>query len=251
MPMVERLRSASLRISALARSEATANQLRDRGADVLTTPNDIGSAADVLCVCVLDDEQVAAVLRGADGALVSMRPGSQVVIHTTGSPRLAEQLQTEAPDGVEVLDAPVSGTAADVTAGQLTVLIGGTEAGVEAVRPILSVYAAPVLRVGRLGDGQRTKLVNNALFAAHVKLADDAIQLATQLGLTRATALSALQQSSGRSFGVEVLAATPDGVSEGLGEFLDKDIATVEKLATDLGIGLGDLGRIASWWRRH
>ena len=249
MPMVERLRAAGLPVVAVVRRPELADQLRELGVDVVTRPADAGAAADVLIECVFDDHQVEDVLLGPDGALTAMRPGAVVVVHTTGSPALAVRLQDAAPEGVSVMDVPVSGHASDISAGHITLLAGGTAAALDAARPALATYGDPIVHLGPLGAGQKVKLLNNVLFAVNVRLAGEIYGLAAAIGVDAPAALDAIGESSGRSFGLAMAARDPEHVYEQLREFLDKDVATVEDLATELGIDLGLPGAIAHWWR--
>jgi 3-hydroxyisobutyrate dehydrogenase-like beta-hydroxyacid dehydrogenase len=84
--------------------------------------------------------------------------------------------------------------------------VGGAEADVERVRPVLGAYGDPVLYVGPLGAGQGVKLVNNALFAANIGLLADAVRLGERLGVDEAVLLTALPHGSAAS---RALAALP------------------------------------------
>ncbi|MET0145989.1 MAG: NAD(P)-dependent oxidoreductase, partial [Ilumatobacteraceae bacterium] len=249
LPMVQRLRAAGMPVVAVARRRELVDQVRAIGVTVVDTPADVGRACAVLIECVFDDRQVEEVLLGEHGALGVMAAGSTVVLHTTGSPRLAERLQAAAPEGVTVLDVPVSGPASDIVAGHITLLAGGPAAALDMARPALATYGHPILHLGVLGDGQRVKLLNNLQFAVNVRLARDLYRMAADLGVDAAAALSAVGESSGRSFGLQMAATDPEHIFERLREFLDKDVATVEAMASEHGGERGRLGEIAPWWR--
>jgi 3-hydroxyisobutyrate dehydrogenase-like beta-hydroxyacid dehydrogenase len=213
----------------------------------------VGAAAQVLCVCTFDEAQARHVLlgqSGSGGALGAMRPGSTLVIHTTCGPDLVSALARAAPDGVAVLDAPVSGRALDILAGRLTLLVGGEPDQLDAVRPVLASYGNPIVHLGPLGSGQRTKLLNNLLFAVNMQLAEDAALLAQRLGLDPATTIEAILHSSGSSYALGTVAefGSPAAAFERVREFLDKDVAVVQALAAELGVDLARLGGIADRW---
>jgi 3-hydroxyisobutyrate dehydrogenase-like beta-hydroxyacid dehydrogenase len=203
---------------------------------------------------VFDDAQVRAVLLGqagpGDGALGAMPSGATVVIHTTCGPDLVNALQDAAPDGVRVLDAPVSGRAPDILAGRITLLAGGEEAHLEAVRPVLASYGDPILYLGPLGSGQRVKLLNNLLFAVNMRLAGDVGELAERLGLDPVAAMRAIGASSGASYALNAVTefGGPAAALPRVREFLDKDVSFVQALAAELGVDLGRLGEIAEYW---
>jgi len=252
-PMVRRLVGAGLDVVAVGRRPETAAALRELGVTVLDAPAAVGAAAQVLCVMTFDDAQVRDVLLGepgAGGALGAMRPGATLVVHTTCGPDLVNALQEAAPAGVSVLDAPVSGRAPDILAGRITLLVGGREDHLETVRPVLAAYGNPILHLGPLGSGQRTKLLNNLLFAVNMRLAGDVGALAERLGLDPVTAMRAIAVSSGSSYALGAVAefGGPDVAFERVREFLGKDVSFVQALAAELGVDLGRLGEIAAWW---
>jgi 3-hydroxyisobutyrate dehydrogenase-like beta-hydroxyacid dehydrogenase len=205
--------------------------------------------ADVVFVAVLKDEQVRAVCLGAEGALAGMKPGSALVQHTTSHPGTAELLaEAGAGRGVGVLDAALSGGPHDIAAGRLTLWVGGDEAQLDALRPLLETYASPVLFVGPAGNGQRVKLVNNALFVAQVGLAVDAVRVAGSLGIDEKAILAALQHGSGasRALGVVAGGGSVDSVAERLADLMSKDVDVVREVARGAGTDLGIIGTVLS-----
>jgi 3-hydroxyisobutyrate dehydrogenase-like beta-hydroxyacid dehydrogenase len=198
-------------------------------------------------ICLFSDAQVQDLALGPNGILQAMRPGSVLVIHTTSSPSLARALAAAgARNGVAVVDAPVSGTAEDIAAGQVTVMLGGGEADVDRVRRVVAAYGDPVLHLGPLGSAQAVKLINNALFAAHVQLAGEAARIAAGFGADMATVAAAIQQSSGASYAMDVVLAmgSIERTTALAGPFLRKDIDTVSAVASELDIDLGELGHV-------
>ena len=253
LPMVRRLAEAGFNVVAAGRRAETADALRELGVTVLASPAAVGAAAQVLCVMTFDDAQIREVLLGtpgSGGALGALRPGSTLVIHSTCGPSLVNLLQKAAPAGVRVLDAPVSGRAPDILAGRITLLVGGEEQHLDAVRPVLAAYGDPILHLGPLGSGQRTKLLNNLLFAVNMRLAGDVAVLSERLGLDPVPTMRAIATSSGASYALNAVAefGGPAVALERVREFLDKDVSFVQGLAADLGVDLGRLGEIAEYW---
>jgi 3-hydroxyisobutyrate dehydrogenase-like beta-hydroxyacid dehydrogenase len=238
MPMLERLRDAGHDVAVRARRPEVVEQAHRLGA----TDMDDCSDCDVVVICVYTDEQVRVV--GPD-VLGTMAPGSTLVNHTTGHPTTVAQLADEAATrGVRVLDAALSGGPADIRAGRLTLLVGGDGGVLDDVRPVLASYSDPILHVGGVGDGQRIKLVNNALFAAQVALVAEAERVAQGLGVDPMTALDAIQHCSGDSRVLRTVlgAGSSDRLQELAGPFIAKDVAMVEAVAAALDVPLGRLG---------
>lgn len=239
-PMVGRLVDAGHDVRVLGRSAEKRSAIAQLGAQAVADPADVTATADVVVICVLTDEQLQQVC--VDGGLLStMSPGSALVVHTTASPRTIKTIAASA--DIDVVDAPVSGGPHNAAAGALTLFVGGADDAVARVRPVLSCYGDPVLHVGPLGAGQKVKLVNNALFAAHIGLLSGAVELGARLGLPESTLLAALPHGSAASRVLDIVASGGSVRSfvETAAEFVGKDIAVVRSIAADLGDDLGVL----------
>ncbi|MEU6200345.1 NAD(P)-dependent oxidoreductase [Streptomyces sp. NPDC047061] len=254
-PILDRLLAADHDVTVCVRrpkARATAE------ADGLTCADTVGATvrdADAVFVVVLNDEQVRSVCLGSrgtgasDGATAVMKPGATLVQHTTSAPATAQLLaEAGASRGIRVLDAALSGSPQDIAAGRLTLWVGGDEAVLDAMRPVLETYASPVMSVGPVGNGQWVKLVNNALFVAQVGLAIDAVRLAGSLGIEERAILAAVQHGSGasRALGVVAGGGSVDTVAERLADLMSKDITVVREVAADAGADLGIIGRVLS-----
>jgi 3-hydroxyisobutyrate dehydrogenase-like beta-hydroxyacid dehydrogenase len=242
-PMVDRLVAAGHEVRVLARSEQAREALTAAGARPVGTVTDTADGAAVVCVCVFTDAQVNEVCL-ASGLLGAMPEGATLVVHTTGSPRTVQAIAARAAgQRVHVVDAPVSGGPHDIAAGRVTLIVGGAEADVDRVRPVLTAYGDPVLHVGPLGAGQGVKLVNNALFAANIGLLAQAVRLGERLGVEESVLLSALPHGSANSRALAAAAGRGSVTvfAEAVSEFLAKDVAVVRTVAADLGASLGVL----------
>lgn len=246
-PMVTRLTAAGHDVRVLLRSPvdpARRRELEHLGATVVDGAADAAARSDAVVLCVFTDAQVRELCLDG-GLLAAMAPGSALVVHTTTSPATIEAVAA-GNDAVDVVDAPVSGGPHDVAAGRITLLVGGSQDAVTRLRPMLRCYGDPVLHVGPRGAGQAIKLVNNALFGAHIGVLAESVRLGEQLGVAESTLLSALRHGSATSRVLEIVAAG-GGVAEFFevaGEFVGKDVAVVRGIAEDLGAELGALGRV-------
>ena len=240
-PMVRRLVEAGHEVRALGRSVEKRRAVSELGAQPVTDLADVGAEADIVVVCVFTDEQVQQVCLESV-LLTTMRPESVLVIHTTGSPRTAENVAAEAePHGIDVIDAPVSGGPHDIAAGHVTLFVGGSDVAVERSRPVLTSYGDPILHVGPIGAGQGVKLVNNTLFAAQIGLLHEAVRLADRLGIDEQRLLDAIGHGSAASRVASIVGArgSVNAFIDMVGEFVGKDVAVVRKTAAELGSDLG------------
>lgn len=244
--MVRRLAGAGHDVTVLGRTPEKRSSATELGATGVGCATEVAHDAEAVALCVFTDEQVRQIVL-ADDLLGAMRPGSVLIVHTTGNPRTAEAIAAQAGDlGVGVLDAPVSGGPHDIAAGTVTVFVGGDDDAYARARPVLCSYADPVLHVGPTGFGQRVKLINNALFAAQIGIVAEAVGLAGRLGVDEATLLSALPHGSGTSRALESIArvGSASGFISAVGEFIGKDVAAVRATAADLGTDLGLLAAV-------
>jgi 3-hydroxyisobutyrate dehydrogenase-like beta-hydroxyacid dehydrogenase len=196
-------------------------------AEFAADPFELGGRSDVVGICVTDGAAVREVALGPRGVLAGMRAGSVLAIHSTIGPEECGAIADAAsPHAVRVIDAPVSGGGAVAAAGQLSVYVGGDDDAVAFARPVLDTYGNSVFLMGALGSGMRTKLLNNALVAAHFALAHDAFRLGTSEGLDPATLADALRSGSGRSFSMDVFLGLGsfDAIADHVGPIMAKDV---------------------------
>jgi 3-hydroxyisobutyrate dehydrogenase-like beta-hydroxyacid dehydrogenase len=243
-PMVERLLGAGHDVLVYARREEARRRLEANGAAIADSVADLARGSDILISCLFSDAQLRETGLGPDGFIANAKPGSVFVSHTTGTLSTLETLRNGSPTAPIILDAPVSGTADDINAGTLTVLIGGPSDAVAAVTPILAAYADPVVATGALGSALALKLINNLLFAANAQLLAAATQLGEQLGVGPDVLLSTLQVCSARSHAVDHAhrIGGMERFAELAGPFLSKDIAACREAAAEAGVELGLLG---------
>jgi 3-hydroxyisobutyrate dehydrogenase len=224
--MAQRMIEVGLPTILWARNAATLEPFRGR-AEFASDPADLGRKCAVVGICVTDGGAVREVALGPTGVLAGMAEGGILAIHSTiATDECAEIAAVAARRAVDVIDAPVSGGGAAAAAGALTVYVGGASSSVERARPVLETYGNPVLYMGALGSGLRTKLINNVLNAAHFGLAHDAMAVGEACGLDRRQLAGALRSGSGRSFSLEVYVGLGsfDPIADHVGPLLSKDV---------------------------
>jgi 2-hydroxy-3-oxopropionate reductase len=184
-PMVRRLlKGGYYTVSVWARRPAAIAALADAGVRVADSPADVAAHSDIVMTMVTDTKAVEEVVLGENGVARRARPGSVVVDHSTiapdGARRIAGALQSQ---GVEMLDAPVSGGSMAADAGTLAIMIGGPAAAVERVTPVLSSYAKTIVHVGASGAGQVAKACNQICTIVNQLGAAEAMLLAERAGV--------------------------------------------------------------------
>jgi len=220
------------------------------------------SAAEVLCgadlvISMLPASQhVESLYLGDEGIMPLIDTSSIVIDCSTISPASSNKVSTAAQAlGIAMLDAPVSGGVGGAVAGSLTFIVGGTEADLEKVRPILEIMGNNIFHAGAAGAGQVAKICNNMLLSVLMTGTAEALQLGVNNGLDAKVLSEIMRKSSGGNWALEVYNPYPgvmDNVPAGndyQGGFLvdlmikDLGLAMESALATDSSIPLGALAR--------
>jgi 3-hydroxyisobutyrate dehydrogenase-like beta-hydroxyacid dehydrogenase len=243
-PMAERLLDAGHDVTVYARRAEVREQFAAKGATVTDSLARAARDAEAVHVAVYSDDQFAEVALSDDGLVANLADDALLVSHTTGSPATIRRI-AEAGNG-HVVDAPFSGTAPDIEAGHLTVMLGGAADDKARARQTISAYGDPIVDIGALGTALVVKLLNNALLAANMQLAVQADALANQLGIDTTTFAPVIQASSGASYAMGVLSAmgSAQKMVELAGHYLKKDSDVVKQVLGDLGVDLGIIGDV-------
>ncbi|MCV7231686.1 NAD(P)-dependent oxidoreductase [Mycobacterium branderi] len=238
-PMVRQLLQADRDVLVYARRDEVRDRLAKAGARLADSIGELAARSDVVISCLFSDQQLRAVAAGPHGLLANAKPGAVLVSHTTGNVSTLAEL-ANATRGA-ILDAPVSGTADDIAAGNLTVLVGGPDEAVERVKPVLAAYADPIIATGELGSALNIKLINNVLFAANAQLVAAAVEVGRRLRIEPEALLTALSVCSGGSKAAMYVQSTGgiDAFANIAAPFLRKDFAAAVAAAAEAEVDLG------------
>lgn len=174
---------------------------REHSGEVAATPAAAVHGADIAFSCVGNDDDVRAVLMGNDGAIAGLAAGSILVDHTTASATLARELAGMAgANGIEFLDAPVSGGQAGAESGQLAIMVGGDVKGVERAQPVMQSYAKAITHIGPVGSGQLAKMANQICIAGVVQGLAEALNFATHAKIDPALLIDAISKGAAQSW---------------------------------------------------
>ncbi len=184
MRMARNLLQAGFDVTVWNRTAAKMDTLAAEGASTAASPADLAAQCDVTFVCVSDTPDVQAVLLGENGVIHGAKPGSLVVDHSTISPIATREIAAKLnANGVQMLDAPISGGSEGAANGTLSIMIGGDAAQVERAMPYLQAMGKTITHVGGQGDGQMVKLVNQILVVGNALAMSEALIFAQAGGL--------------------------------------------------------------------
>jgi 3-hydroxyisobutyrate dehydrogenase/2-hydroxy-3-oxopropionate reductase len=165
------------------------------------TPRQAAEGADMVFCCVGNDDDLRAVMLGADGALAGTQAGALLVDHTTASANVARELFAAAKArGVHFVDAPVSGGEAGAINGLLTVMCGGESAAFESAKPVGMAFSKAFTLMGDSGAGQLTKMVNQICIAGLVQGLAEGIAFGMKAGLNMEQVLEVIGKGAAQSW---------------------------------------------------
>jgi 3-hydroxyisobutyrate dehydrogenase len=201
-PMAGHLAKAGHDVTVYNRTGAKATKwVEQHGGRSASSPADAARGADIVLMCVGNDNDVRAV---AKDALVGMKEGAILVDHTTASAEVAREVNGAAgARRIAFLDAPVSGGQAGAENGKLTIMVGGDPAVFARAEPVLAHYARAVTLMGPAGAGQLTKMVNQICIAGLVQALSEGIDFAQRAGLDPERVLDVISKGAAQSWQME------------------------------------------------
>ena len=205
-PMAGHLLRAGFNTTVYNRTESKAQKwVNDYpGGSYQATPKRAAKNANIVLLCVGNDQDVRSVVYGEDGVLAGMSAGDILVDHTTTSAALARELFQACHDlNIQFLDAPVSGGQAGAENGKLTVMIGGEKDTYDALHNVLDCYSQKHQLMGSSGSGQLTKMVNQICIAGIVQGLSEAIHFAKNAGLDSNEVVDVISKGAAQSWQME------------------------------------------------
>jgi len=173
----------ALNVVAHRRREAIDDLLK-RGAKERKSVSELASSSDMIILCVTGTPEVEAAIYGADGILESGKKGLIVADCSTAVPDSTKKIAGDcAARGIAFVDTPMTRTPKEAEAGKLGLMVGGDEAVLESIRPVLSTFSDLIVHCGGVGTAHQVKLINNFLSLAHAAAAAEAIAVAVKSGI--------------------------------------------------------------------
>lgn len=204
-PMAGHLAAAGHHVTVYNRTAEKANKwVAAYGGQKANTPREAAANAAFVFTCVGNDDDLRAVVLGADGALAGMSAGAILVDHTTTSADVAREVAAACQDkDCAMLDAPVSGGEAGAVNGALTVMMGGDEAVFEKAAPLIDCFARARRLMGPSGAGQLTKMVNQICIGGLVQGLSEALHFADKAGLDGKAVVDVISKGAAQSWQME------------------------------------------------
>jgi 3-hydroxyisobutyrate dehydrogenase len=240
--MAANLLKAGFPLAVYNRTRAKAEPFAAQGARVADTPAMAVKGARLVVSMLSDDEASREAWTGRDGALAAAEPGAILVECSTVTPAWVEELAALAhARGLDLLDAPVTGSRVQAEGGQLIFLVGGSENALAAVRAPLEAMSKEIIHLGAVTSGAKMKLLNNFLCGVQIASLAEGMAWLERSGLDRDKALQVLKSGAPGSPLIATISArmtSEDYSVNFLLRLLSKDLAYAHAAAEESGVEL-------------
>ena len=220
----------------------TAAPLLAQGATWADSPAATASKCDSVITCLPSPAVVTRVVAGENGVLAGLRPGGTWIDCSTNDLHELKRLAgLAAIEGLQCLEAPVTGGVHKAASGDITVLVGGEKPVFDAHLPVFQAIGGEVFHMGPLGSASVIKVITNMLAFIHLVAAGEALMLAKRGGLDLAQAFHAIKASSGNSFVHETESQVILNGSYNINFTMDlacKDLHFAHELGREFGVPL-------------
>lgn len=201
-PMAGHLQQAGHRVCVYNRTAAKAESwVQQYGGCCVSTPAEAAKQADIVFICVGNDDDLRQVLVAEQGVIEGLKAGAVVVDHSTTSAQVARDMASLlASKGCGFIDAPVSGGQAGAENGRLTVMCGGEKTVYQSLVPVMSAYAVAINLLGDSGAGQLTKMVNQICIAGLLQGLAEGLHFARSADLDIAAVVEVISKGAAQSW---------------------------------------------------
>lgn len=203
-PMAGHLAAAGHRLTLLDADAAVANAVATRlgaCAQVAATPAAVAARSDIIITMLPHGGVVQQVALGDAGLVHGLRPSALLLDCSSAEPWLTQATATAlAAHGAAMVDAPVSGAAWGAAEAALVFMVGGADADVARVRPLLDRMGRAVFHLGGVGSGHAMKCINNLITAVTFSATAEGLVIGKRYGLDPAAMVDVLDESTGQSW---------------------------------------------------
>ena len=213
LPMALNLVKAGHNVTGFDLSDDAKAALRDAGGASAESLAEAVSAAEIIVSMLPAGKHVESVYTAADGVLANAPKGALVIDSSTIDVDTARKVAMAATQaGFEMVDAPVSGGVGGAAAGTLTFMVGGTDVGFAAAKPVLDIMGGNIFHAGASGNGQAAKICNNMLLGISMIGTAEAFLLGEKLGLDAQTLFDISSTASGQCWSMTSYCPAPGPV---------------------------------------
>ena len=168
------------------------------------SPSEAAKDVDFVFTCVGNDNDLKEVTFGEQGIFKTIKEGAVYIDNTTASATIAREIYDYSKkNGFGFLDAPVSGGQAGAENGALTVMIGGDQENFDKAKNIIDCYSKKMKLLGKAGNGQLAKMVNQICIAGLVQGLSEGINFGIKAGLNMEDVIEVISKGAAQSWQME------------------------------------------------
>ena len=243
LPMANNISKAGIEVNAFDLSEKALIHAENLGMSIKQDSKGVLEDIDALITMLPNGSSVEKIFL-EDNLLEVINKRTLIIESSTISPGISKKISTIAKNhGISMLDAPVSGGVKGAELGNLTFIVGGSEADLEKGLSLFEIMGDKIFYAGESGSGQIAKLCNNMLLAVHMCGTAETLALGVNNGLDPVVLSEIMKNSSGGNWSLEKYNPYP-GVMETApasenysGGFLNSLMLKDLKLASELALG--------------
>ena len=243
LPMANNILKTGIEVNAFDLSEKALNQAENLGMSIKQNSESVLEDIDALITMLPNGSSVEKIFLD-DNLLEGINKQTLIIESSTISPEISKKVSKMAKNyGISMLDAPVSGGVKGAELGNLTFIVGGSQADLEKGLSLFKIMGDKIFYAGESGSGQIAKLCNNMLLAVHMCGTAETLALGVNNGLDPVVLSEIMKNSSGGNWSLEKYNPYP-GVMETApasenysGGFLNSLMLKDLKLASELALG--------------
>ena len=204
-PMAGYISKGGHKVTVFNRTKSKAEKwMSEYKGNIAETPAEAAKDAEYVFTCVGNDNDLKEVTFGEQGAFKTIQKGSVYIDNTTASATIAREIYDHAKkNGFGSLDAPVSGGQAGAENGALTVMIGGDQADFDKAKDKIDCYSKKMKLLGKAGNGQLAKMVNQICIAGLVQGLSEGINFGMKAGLNMEDVIEVISKGAAQSWQME------------------------------------------------
>jgi 3-hydroxyisobutyrate dehydrogenase-like beta-hydroxyacid dehydrogenase len=175
------------------RTKEKASELLQNGAQWADSPGEVASKADIVFTMLTNPGIVEQTAFGENGFINEFAKGKLWIDCSTVDPSFSKKMAAKAAQReIRFMDAPVAGSTVKAENAELIFLVGGEEADLQDVKPLLEAMGKQVLYQGKNGTGSAMKLVINLMLAQSMAAFSEAVSFGEAMGIDKENIIDTL-----------------------------------------------------------
>ena len=244
-PMTGHIVEAGYPVTAYDIDESSTKRLLEAHPEVriADSPRKVGECSEIVLTMLPSGRFVQECALGDNGLIHGLSPGAVLLDTSSCEPWLTVETATElSKRDIGMVDAPVSGAQIGAIKAELVFMVGGDNASIATVSPLLDILGKQHFHLGPVGSGHAMKCINNLITANTLLALSEGLTIGKKFGLDPEVMTDVINVSTGESWVSRTHVKQritnrkfDDPFKLGL---MAKDVDIAMRLATDMGLSL-------------